>query len=61
MPHTLPRSLNSHLRIVGVLPVLISWYLRGYSWDAARVPAGYTHVKGEDLRTVAEAIDQIYN
>jgi integrase len=59
-PHSLRHSLNTHLRRVGVDALLLDHYLWGHSQTMARVPAGYTHIEGADLREIARAIETLY-
>ena len=66
-PHCLRHSLNTNLLAAGVDPLLVQMFMGWSSNQAAsmtpaltRVQQGYTHLSGDLLSPVAEAIDKMY-
>ena len=60
-PHILRHSLNTNLRINGSLPdLVIAEYLSWQHQPENAVQKGYTHLYAENLRPVADLIDEMY-
>lgn len=60
-PHILRHSLNTNLRLESRLPdLVVAEYLSWQHQPENSVQAGYTHLYAENLRPVADAIDEMY-
>ena len=59
-PHVLRHSLNTNLRLAGVVDILVAEYLSWEHQGGNAVQEGYTHVYAENLRPVADCIDTMY-
>lgn len=58
-PHSFRHSLNTNLLLAGVPDLYVRKYI-GWTASSRDTQAAYTHIRPEDLRMVADAIDRIY-
>ncbi|MGD1821660.1 MAG: tyrosine-type recombinase/integrase [Pleomorphochaeta sp.] len=59
--HILRHSFNTNLLNTGISPLLIAEYLSWKHQDLLRIQARYTHLVADNMKPVAEKVDELYS